>query len=337
MSRIQETEMTMPNAATEISAAAPTTLDHVLGQRQAVEQLRVALAAFWNDRAAGRNPTFGPVLMAGPPGCGKTLIAKIIAAELGGSLKETLGQSLGAGAGVYTALLECCDDTVLFVDEAAHLDVVAQHAMLRALEDRVLLLPHGRSAARNTAIPLSGFTTLLATTNPEGLISPLRDRMKIVLRFRHYDQSELAELCGQRAQALRWTVEQPVLWLAARCAKQTPRLALRLLEAAYRVSRSEDRDVITVAHFLRTLELEGLEQRLGLDALEQAYLRHLSVVDGRPLRLNMIAAKLGLPPRTVSEVTEAFLVRQGLVTRSDAGRELTREGWDFVRGVVRVE
>ena len=315
----------------DVQGAAPSVLDKVVGQRAAVELLRVGLAAYWNDRAAGRSPSFGPVLLEGPSGCGKTLLGKVVAAELGATLREALGQSFGACDSINAFLLDASDDMVLFIDEAHLMSDLAQTAILRALEDRVLLLPHGSSSGRSTTIPLSGFTTILATTNPEGLVAPLRDRMRLVLQFDYYTPEELTALCRQRAQALRWQVEEEVLALIAGCAKQTPRMALRLLQSCYRTSRAEDANAISVAHFRRTLRLEGLDPEMGLDRVEQSYLRALFAAEARPLRLHLLAARLGLPPKTLSDVTERFLVREGLVDRTDAGRELTRKGREYVQ------
>src|SRR5436305_1781116 len=100
-------ERTMPanEAVAEISTTAPPTINHIIGQPQVVEQLRVALAAYWNDHAAGHRPGFGPCLFTGPPGLGKTLTAGIIARELGGALRETIGQTLCMGGDDLNELL----------------------------------------------------------------------------------------------------------------------------------------------------------------------------------------------------------------------------------------
>src|SRR5437868_562425 len=111
--------MPRANQIAEISAAAPRALDHLVGQSQVVELLRIALAAYWNDHAAGLRPQFGPVLLEGGPGLGKTLLAQVVARELGGNLREVLGQTLCMGGDdLNELLLEATDDTVLFFEEA---------------------------------------------------------------------------------------------------------------------------------------------------------------------------------------------------------------------------
>src|SRR5436190_24265630 len=106
----------MSQTNSTVHAAAPQVIDKIVGQRQAIELLKVSLSAYWNDRAAGRNPDFGSALFVGPPGTGKTLFAQLIAHELAGPLKECLGQTLGLGEDIYAMLTELPDDAVLFID-----------------------------------------------------------------------------------------------------------------------------------------------------------------------------------------------------------------------------
>lgn len=309
--------------------SAPQVIDKVIGQRQAVELLKVALAAYWNDRAASRKPSFGHVLMTGGPGLGKTLLAQIIARELAGPFKECLGQTLGMGEDIYAMLLGLPEDAVLFIDEVHLANEYAQTTLFRAVEEGKIFVPKGPLSSKYTAVPLNRFTLIAATTDEHQLLQPLRDRMKLTLRFDYYTAGELGELCRQRANALRWQVEGDVFALTGQRAKGTPRLAIRLLEGCYRTSRAEGADVITVAHLERTCLLEGLD-RTGLDKNEQSYLRLLSRTRDKPVRLNVVASVLGLPARTIADVTEKFLLREGFIVRCESGRALTDKGLEYV-------
>src|SRR5436190_1755849 len=121
------------------------------------------------------------------------------------------------------------------------------------------------------SIPLADFTLLLATTDEFRLLQPLRDRMRLVLRFEFYSAAELVELLKQRTRALRWAVEDEVLAPVARRSRGTPRLALRLLQSCRRVCRSEGELAITLDHLKRACELEQIDP-LGLGPTEKAYL-----------------------------------------------------------------
>jgi Holliday junction resolvasome RuvABC ATP-dependent DNA helicase subunit len=162
---------TMSQPTPTIHAAAPAVIDKIIGQQQAVALLKVALAAYWNDRAAGRNPDFGSCLFVGPPGVGKTLFSQIIAHELAGPLKECLGQTLGVGEDIYTILMELPDDGVLFIDEAHLCSDYMQTFLFRAIEERKIYVPKGPISNKYTAVPISRFTAIMATTDDR--ISPL--------------------------------------------------------------------------------------------------------------------------------------------------------------------
>jgi Holliday junction DNA helicase RuvB len=320
-------ENIMSERTPEISEAAPTTLNHWLGQRRVVEQLKIALAAYWNDRAAGRASAFGSAVLAGPAGVGKTTLAKLVALELAAPYKEALGSSLTA-ADLNTLLLEATDDSTLFLDEVHMLNEVAQTALFRAVEGRTLFVPRG-PGGRYTAIPLARFNLFIGTTNLEGVLPPLLARMSHVLRMDWYTADDLARICQQRARSLRWDADPNVFPAIGRRGKGTARLALHLMSATYRVSRSESADRLTIEHLNRAVEVEGLDE-LGLDQHEQALLRTLAEAKGKPVRLQMLCARVGQPTRTVSEVTESFLLREGLIVRTDAGRELTQKGREYV-------
>lgn len=318
----------MSEAIPTVNAAAPQAIEHIVGQERAVQLLKVALAAYWNDRAAGRNPDFGASLFVGPPGVGKTLLAQIIARELAGPMKECLGQTFGLTEDVYSMMLDLPDDAVLFIDEAHLVVPEVQTILFRAVEERKVFVPSGPFSSKHTAVPLHRFTTILATTDEHRLLAPLRDRMKLTLRFDYYQAHELAELCRQRAKALKWEVEPAVFALIAARSKGTPRLAIRLLEGCYRTARAEGSDSIICLHLLRTCELEGLDEH-GLDQTEQKYLRLLAQANGKPVRLSVISSILGLPNQTITSVTEKFLLRAGLVIRCENGRALTERGAEY--------
>jgi Holliday junction DNA helicase RuvB len=187
-----------------------------------------------------------------------------------------------------------------------------------ALDQRRVLLQGSRKGSSPVGIPLQDFTLLLATTDEYQLLQPLRDRMRLTLRFQFYQPEDLEKIVRMRAASLAWEVEPQVFPLIAQRGRGTPRLALRLLQSAHRVSRAVASDVISATNLEKACRLEGIDH-LGLGPTEQQYLKIL--LEG-PTRLNMLASRLGLPSRTVAEVTEQFLVRAGLIEKDDQGRRL---------------
>lgn len=304
---------------TDINDARPSSVNHLIGQPSVREQIIVAL-----DSAQQDNRKFDHALLVGPPGMGKTAAAQIIAAEMGTDYIEVLGQSLQNVADLNALLLQATDRAVVAIDEAHELPKKSiQTALYLALDQRRVLLQGSRKSSTPVAIPLQDFTLLLASTDEYQLLQPLRDRMRLMLRFQFYEPGDLDRIARMRAAALGWEVEPEVFPAIAQRSRGTPRLALRLLQAAHRVARAEAAEVVTVLHLERACSLEQIDA-LGLGPTEQQYLRIL--LEG-PTRLNVLASRLGLPSRTVAEVTEPFLIRAGLVVKDDQGRrQLTAQG-----------
>lgn len=304
---------------TDINEARPSSVTHLIGQPGVNESIIVAL-----DSAQQDNRKFDHALLVGPPGMGKTAAAQIIAAEMGTDFIEVLGQSLKGIADLNAMLLQATDRAVVFIDEAHELDKGGlQTALYLALDQRRVLLQGSRKGSTPVAIPLKDFTLLLATTDEYQLLQPLRDRMRLTLRFQFYDPADLEKIARMRAASLGWEVEPSVFQMASVRSRGTPRLVLRLLQAAHRVARAEASEVVTAAHLERACNLDGIDH-LGLGPTEQQYVKIL--LEG-PTRLNMLASRLGLPTRTVAEVTEPFLIRSGLVVKDDQGkRQLSAEG-----------
>lgn len=304
----------MPNH--EINDVAPTSLAHIVGQRGVVEQVRVAIEAAFAD-----HKKFDHTLLVGGPGLGKSQLARVIAHEMAADFTEVLGQSIASPADLNALLLGARDKSVVHIDECHELEKTYQTALYLALDKRQVFL-QGRSRGPQS-IPLADFTLLLSTTDEYCLLQPLRDRMKLLLRFEFYTVEDLSTLLRQRSSALRWQVDNAVFPQIAVRSRGTPRLALRLLQSCRRVCRSEDRTTITLADLERACTLEGIDA-LGLGPTEQQYLRFLAEGSNR---LNVLASRLGLPARTVSHVVEPFLIRSCLVCKDEGGRrELTSLG-----------
>ena len=303
--------------ATEINDVAPSSLSHLIGQRGVIDQVRVAL-----DAAQMDNKKFDHALLVGPPGMGKSALAAVIAQEMATDFHEVLGQSIKNQADLNTLLLSAKEKDVLHIDEAHELAKEYQTALYLAVDKRKLIIQNGKTPM---TLPLADFTLLLSTTDEYGLLQPCRDRMKLLLRFDFYAESELVEVLRHRSKALRWSVDELVFTEIPKRAKGTPRLALRLLQSARRCARAEGETTITLLHLHRACGLEQIDN-LGLGPTETKY---LEILTGGATRLNVLASMLGLPSRTVSEVTEPFLVRAGLIIKDDQGRrQLTQFGFD---------
>jgi len=307
----------------DINDIKPTSISHIIGQRSVVEQVKVALDAAQQD-----SRKFDHAMCVGGPGLGKTQICQLVGQEMGTDYLEYLGQSITSVADLNAVLLSATDRAVVAIDEAHELPKSVQTALYLALDRRKVILQGGKRGGTPISIPIADFTLLLATTDEYQMLAPLRDRMRLVLRFEFYTVEELVQILRQRLKVLAWEHDEAMLPVIAQRSRGVPRLALRLAQAAHRVARSEGQTVITQPHLERACVLEQIDN-LGLGPTEQQYLRILAEGD---TRLNVIASRLGLPARTISQVTESFLIRASLVVKDDQGRrQLTALGRDHLR------
>ncbi len=317
-----------PGPAMSVNDVMPASLDSFIGQEAVVAAVTVALQASNNVGCP-----FPPALFCGPPGTGKSQLVQIISNELGVELHETLAQTLTSSSDLQALLLGAQDNEIVFLDECDELAPDHQVLLYRAVAERKLFLPRGNSTRAARALPLANFSLILATNHESKLAPPLVQRLKLHCRFEFYSELHIQQLVEQRATVLGWECDQAAYSLIAQRSRGTPRVALRILESARRVAMAENDQTVSVTHLHRACAIDGIDER-GLDRTEQAYLRLLDGASG-PVRLGVMADRLGLPARTLSSCVEPFLTRLGLISRSEEGRLLTDDGARYVQYQTR--
>jgi len=321
--------MTPFSMGNSIQQATPQTLDHIIGQPLLVENLKVYISAYWNDRAEGRTSSLPPILLCSPPSGGKTTVANCIHNELANSkLIETIGESLNQLTEIYDICMEA-DDTTVFVDEFQGMGSAAMHLWLKILSEGKLSISKGKSGRKTYTIPVAkGITFIFATTHEYCISSALRSRLR-TFRFDEYSEQGILQILQQRASSLKWEVsnEECLSYIAQR-SKFMPRLALANLQNSYNVCRSVNREVITIDDIKKAFRLSQSDNPLGLDKLDMQYLTILH--DNCTSKLNVIASRIGIPTRTVQEVIEPFLLKNGLIDKRNSDRLLTECGRNFV-------
>jgi Holliday junction DNA helicase RuvB len=295
----------------------PSTINHYIGQPEVVSRFKVALEAAWNDGT--RLPH---MLLCGPPGCGKTLLAHLAARETGVALHERIGQVLDCMGAVNGLLAQAQDKEVVFIDEIHEMPSRCQTLLYRAVEDRTLFV-RGRDR-RTLSLSLNDYCLVAATTDEYAVLPPLRDRFKLILQFKFYDIESIAKIVSQRAHSTGIEMDAAISHAVASRSRGTPRLAIRLLEACYRYARSKGEYFITTKHFEETAALEQIDP-LGLDADQQRYLAALGK-QRRPIKLHTLESTLGIHRRTLQTVVEPYLLRVGLIERAPSGRVITEAG-----------
>ncbi|MBW8039233.1 MAG: AAA family ATPase [Planctomycetes bacterium] len=312
---------------TDVNQVEITSLSHIKGLPHNIQELlRVSIDSFFQNRANNDKSTFGPVLLLGPSGTGKTLTAKAIHSELANlNLVESNGEMLNNTAELTSVLLTADDNTTVFIDECQALNSKAQHLLLTAISEKKLYVPRGRARNVKREIPLANIVYILASTHEFQLQDALRNRMRIYCRFDYYNIEDLTGIVKQRADALQWRYESiDVLKELASRAKQTPRLALnRNLQMAWNVCSSHDRTTITMADVQEAFRLLQIDS-LGLDSLPREYLKQLA--KHKSMKLNVLGSKLALPRQTIASVIEPYLLRTELIEKKGSDRAITDKG-----------
>jgi len=312
----------------DVNQVKVSSLSHIRGQRHVTETLQTHLRAYFNVRATpgSSDPSFGPTLLCGPRGTGKTLTARVIHAELGNlRLILTNGEALNRRSDLYAIVIGADEHTTIFIDEAQGLNGKTQNLLLTAISERILPVSGG-SAARGYAVPLKNFALVLATTHEYLLQDALRDRMRIYCRFNYYAVEDLVEIVRQRAEALNWPYESDeVLRTIAQRSKGTPRQALnRYLQTCWAMVQSHDGEIITMNDTVRAFCQLQVDE-LGLENIDRRYLSVLA--QHGPAPLGVVSAKLGLPPGALQNMVEPYLLRENLLTKDKASmRVITEKG-----------
>jgi Holliday junction DNA helicase RuvB len=305
----------------------PQRLGEFIGQAQ----LRANLAVFI-EAARQRREALDHVLLAGPPGLGKTTLAQIIATELGVGFRMTSGPVIVRAGDLAAQLTNLQPRDVLFIDEIHRLSPAVEEILYPALEEFQLDLMIGEGpAARSIRIDLAPFTLIGATTRTGLLTTPLRDRFGILSRLHFYDHGELEQIVARGAAILALALTRSGAAEIARRARGTPRVAMRLLRRVRDfalVDGSGEVDAALADRALTRLEVD----QLGLDALDRRYLGCIARnYGGGPVGADTLAAALSEQRDTLEEVVEPYLLQQGLLQRTPRGRLLTRLAWQHLR------
>ena len=204
----------------------PRRLDEFVGQEALKAQLGVAIQA-----AGARGEALDHVLLAGPPGLGKTSLAQIVAAELEVDFVQTAGPALERKADIAAFLTALEPRSVFFVDEIHRLPRAVEETFYPAMEDSQLPITVGAGAgARVVTLELPPFTLIGATTRAGLLSTPLRDRFGLQHRLEHYGPGDLARIVVRSARVLGIEIESAGARAIAERARGTPRVANRLLK-----------------------------------------------------------------------------------------------------------
>jgi Holliday junction DNA helicase RuvB len=301
------------------SALRPTSLSEFIGQSKVKQQLDLLLKA-----AALQKRSPDHILLAGPPGLGKTTLAMIVSNEIGSGLRMTSGPTIQHAGDLAAVLSSLSAGEVLFIDEIHRMARPAEELLYMAMEDfRVDVMVGKGPGASSISLELEPFTLVGATTRSGMLPNPLRDRFGYTANLEFYGSDELRLVLERAAKKLELDTEAEAISLIASRSRGTPRIANRLLRRVRDYALVENNQKISQSLAAAALDLYEVDS-LGLDRLDkQVLLTLIQKFEGRPVGLSTLAIALGEEPDTIESVVEPYLLREGLIERTPKGRQAT--------------
>lgn len=301
----------------------PQTIEEFSGQPQLIENLRIFIKA-----ANLRGEALDHVLFHGPPGLGKTTLSRIVANELGVSIKETSGPVIEKPADLAGLLTSLEPRDVLFIDEIHRLSTVVEEYLYAAMEDfKIDIMIDSGPAARSIQLTLNPFTLVGATTRSGLLTAPLLSRFGIKSRLEYYNAEVLQRIIIRAAALLNVKVTSDAAMQIAGRSRGTPRIAnglLRRMRDFAQVLGNGVIDMNIVEYGLKALNVD----ESGLDDMDNKILSTLiDKFKGGPAGINNIATAVGEEAGTIEEVYEPFLIQEGYIMRTPRGREATEKAY----------
>ena len=300
----------------------PKKLNEFIGQNHICNNLKIFMEA-----AKKRDESLDHVLLYGPPGLGKTTLAKIIANELNVNFRSTSGPIIQRPGDLAALLTGLEKFDILFIDEIHRLNTTVEEILYPAMEDLHLDIIIGEGpSARSVKIDLQPFTLIGATTRAGLLSNPLRDRFGIPARLNFYETPEMKEIVIRNSNLLNLKLNDSAASEIAKRARGTPRVAGRLVRRLRDIFTSEDLIDNTIDDKIANKGLIQLGiDKNGLDQIDQDYLHHLiNDHDGGPVGLETLAAQMGEQKDSIEDVIEPYLIQKGFIQKTPRGRVATK-------------
>lgn len=308
------------------NALRPRHLKEYIGQEPALKQLDIAIKA-----ARQRKEPIDHVLLLGPPGLGKTTLARILATEMHANITMSSGPILDKGRDIAALLSNLESGDVLFIDEIHRISASTEEILYPAMEEYKIDILLGEGvASRPLRLDVAPFTLVGATTRSGLLTSPLHDRFGITLRLDFYEVEDLIKIVTRSADLLQIEIDSQGAKEIAKRSRGTPRIANRILRRVRDYAQVQGVGSINADNSIAALDMLGVDAN-GLDLMDRRLLEVLiTKFDSGPVGLGSLATALDESKETLEDVIEPYLIRLGLIKRTQRGRVATESACNLL-------
>jgi len=304
----------------------PSKLDEFVGQKEIVRNLIISMQA-----AKKRKEPLEHILLSGPPGLGKTTLANIIAAEMGGKIVSTSGPAIERAGDLIGILTNLSNGDILFIDEIHRLSKVVEEFIYPAMENyQIDFVIDKGPYAKTIKFNLKHFTLVGATTRAGLLTAPLRGRFGIFCHLDFYSPEDLVKIILRSAKLLNVRLDEDAALEIGRRARGTPRVANRILRRVRDWAEVKADGKITEEIVNASLKSHGVDS-MGLDNIDRKVINIMhATYKGGPVGIESLASTLNEEPDTIVDIVEPFLLKIGFLKRTPRGRELTKLAYDHM-------
>ena len=304
----------------------PEFFSDFIGQKDVIDNLNVYIAA-----AKQREEALDHVLLFGPPGLGKTTLAGIISKEMNTNIKVSSGPVIARPGDLAGILTNFSNNDIFFIDEIHRINSVVEEYLYSAMEDfKIDIMIDQGPNARSVQLNLNRFTLVGATTRLGNLTAPMRDRFGVILHLDFYNFDELYKIILRSSKILNLKVTNNGAQEIARRSRGTPRIANRLLKRIRDFAQIENNGQINREVAMKSMERLGVDE-YGLDNMDRKIIKVLvEKFNGGPVGLESMSVAISEDAKTIEEVYEPYLIKEGFLQRTSKGRIALDKSFNYL-------
>lgn len=258
------------------------------------------------------NEPFPNTFLSSPAGCGKTLLANILATKLNKTFINCTAGEIKSEQQLIDKIVEC-KGGVLFLDEAHRIGNKLGTFLLPILEEYKV-----------TGKRIKHFTMILATTHRGNLsenLSALLQRFPLTIELESYSKKDIIKILEQfhRKSYPTIPIDKDLYYFIAENCKATPRIAINLFRETI---FSEDWEIV---------KSQNKIVKNGFTELDLKALKFIADCNGAS-KLS-ISKFLRVEPKTYEFEIENYLINQEMITVSNK-RKITTKGKEFLKCVT---